>query len=75
MLIPCFRFITPHDKEHLSHAYGDFWFWGWKKKDVYPLGEIEFEGRTYPETGKVQQSCLFRRYYQRGLCLQWKPHG
>lgn len=47
VLIPCFRFITPHDKEHLSHAYGDFWFWGWKKKDVYPLGEIEFEGRTF----------------------------
>lgn len=47
VLVPFFQFITPRDKKHLSHAYGDFWFWKWDKKDVYPLRDIVFEGRTF----------------------------
>lgn len=48
IIVPIFNFISLFVNENkISHGYGSYFFEEWDKEDIFPLSQIEFEGKTF----------------------------
>ena len=55
IILPIARLMTFPSKDSFFYANGMFWYWKWKRRIIFPLSEIKFEGKFFPAPNNVDE--------------------